>query len=256
MMRISAVEFSINLISSAIWAQFIVEVEDYYLQNINYLSTPIHVIRQTFPLVTVFVGLTYFNIRSSYWYHSKNVRQAKELETEVNGVMPCMKTSILKKKVRSQPESNQFNANVESPRSQTKRNIMKLEGYLHRKGADKFFFSSKKNVLDSNQRFGTKQHKSTQNSQKYFTGVDSQIYGLPLRHDRQILQGDQFVSQISYPYKCIFNIKCILYKDSRIQLNKKNIKFFSQFPFLLVAIIQDIKQLVHYNIILYLLFIV
>eukprot|EP00702_Spironucleus_salmonicida_P007797 EST49088.1 Hypothetical protein SS50377_10640 [Spironucleus salmonicida] len=156
MMRISAVEFSINLISSAIWAQFIVEVEDYYLQNINYLSTPIHVIRQTFPLVTVFVGLTYFNIRSSYWYHSKNVRQAKELETEVNGVMPCMKTSILKKKVRSQPESNQFNANVESPRSQTKRNIMKLEGYLHRKGADKFFLAAKRtyqiviNALEQN----------------------------------------------------------------------------------------------------------
>ncbi|KAH0575821.1 Transmembrane domain-containing protein [Spironucleus salmonicida] len=176
MMRISAVEFSINLISSAIWAQFIAAVGDYYYsQNNNYLSTPIHVILQTFALVIVFVSLTYFNIRSSYWYHRKNVRQAKELETEVSGVMPFIKTAILKKKARSQTESGQFNDNVESPTSQTRRNIMNLDGNLPRKGTRKPFISSKNNVLDSNELFGTKQYKSQQNSQNSFTGIDSKL---------------------------------------------------------------------------------
>eukprot|EP00702_Spironucleus_salmonicida_P008311 EST49602.1 Hypothetical protein SS50377_10016 [Spironucleus salmonicida] len=52
---------------------------------------------------------------------------------------------------------------------------MNLDGNLPRKGTRKPFISSKNNVLDSNQLFGTKQYKSQQNSQNSLTGIDSKL---------------------------------------------------------------------------------
>eukprot|EP00702_Spironucleus_salmonicida_P007775 EST49066.1 Transmembrane domain-containing protein [Spironucleus salmonicida] len=86
MMHISAVEFGINLISSAIWAQFITAVGDYQIaRNNSYAISPLAIILQSIALVIVFFSLLYFNMRSSYWDHRDNTKLS-EVQTSQTGV--------------------------------------------------------------------------------------------------------------------------------------------------------------------------
>ncbi|KAH0572991.1 Transmembrane domain-containing protein [Spironucleus salmonicida] len=92
MMHISAVEFGINLISSAIWAQFITSIGDFEIaRRNNYSSSQLEILLQSVSLIIVFVSLLYFNLQGSHWYHRKNVR-LQEGYFGITGVKRIFKT--------------------------------------------------------------------------------------------------------------------------------------------------------------------
>ncbi|KAH0573028.1 Transmembrane domain-containing protein [Spironucleus salmonicida] len=92
MMHISAVEFGINLISSAIWAQFITAVGDFKTaRDNNYTISLLVIILQAISLVIVFISLLHFNIQSSYWDHRRN-RQISDTSKIITGVKAFFKS--------------------------------------------------------------------------------------------------------------------------------------------------------------------
>ncbi|KAH0572980.1 Transmembrane domain-containing protein [Spironucleus salmonicida] len=112
MMHISAVEFGINLISSAIWAQFISAVGEFYIaSNNSYNISLISLILQSLSLVIVFVSLLYFNIRSSYWDHRNNDKLSKE-SIAITGVNEFIKSRRQYKQLFKKMQQNKLHDNL------------------------------------------------------------------------------------------------------------------------------------------------
>ncbi|KAH0572752.1 Transmembrane domain-containing protein [Spironucleus salmonicida] len=94
MMHLSAVEFSINLISSAIWAIFITSVGSYYQASKNhYEESYLGIILNIISLVILLFALIYFTTHTSLWYSQSNdiLKQDEKITT---GVKPLIKSYI------------------------------------------------------------------------------------------------------------------------------------------------------------------
>ncbi|KAH0572718.1 Transmembrane domain-containing protein [Spironucleus salmonicida] len=110
MMHLSAVEFSINLISSAIWAIFISSVGNYHHASQNYYSESYSsIILNTISLIVLLLCLIYFAIHNSQWYSQANEKLKKEVKI-VTGVKAFWKSRFLQRKQFTRAASQQQNS--------------------------------------------------------------------------------------------------------------------------------------------------